>query len=77
MQKQAYIENYAIIPIENNMYVIYHESTKRSFKYDFKPKQMQQISTYEHKLSMRFLCQDAIFHRIPTPLDIEMQRTPP
>ena len=39
---------------------------------------MQQISANECELSMRFLlCQDAIFHRIPNPLDIEMLRTFP
>ena len=60
------------------MYVIYHDPTKRRFTYGQKSKQMQQISMYEYELSMKFLlCQDAIFHRIPTPLDIELQRTPP
>ena len=31
MQKQAYIsiENDRLVPIENNMYVIYHDPTKR------------------------------------------------
>ena len=33
-QKQAYVfvENDAIVPIENSMFVIYHGPTKRSFK---------------------------------------------
>ena len=39
---------------------------------------MQQMMVYECKLGIRFLlCQDAVFHRIPIPLDIETQRTPP
>ena len=80
MQKQAYvfIENEAIVPIENSMYVVYHDPTKRSFKYDQKTKQIQQISVYNCKLRMRLLlCQDAIFHRMPIPSDIETQRTCP
>ena len=34
--KQAYIfvENDAMVPIENSMYVIYHNSMKRSFRYE-------------------------------------------
>ena len=62
MQKQAYvlIENDAKVPIENSMYIIYHEPTK-SFKYDQKMKQMKQISVYQMRL---LLCQDAIFLRI-------------
>ena len=41
-------------------------------------KQMKQISAYYCELCTRFLlCKDAIFHRIPTPLDIEMQGTTP
>ena len=43
-----------------------------------KKKQMQEISTHGYELSMRFLlCQDVIFHNIPTPLDVEIHRTPP
>ena len=39
---------------------------------------MQEISAHECELSMRFLlCQDVIFHRIPTHLDIETQITSP
>ena len=41
-------------------------------------KQLQQISVYGCKESMRWLlCQDTIFHRIPIPTEIETQRTPP
>ena len=36
--KQAYvfIENDAIVPIENSMYIIHHDPSKSSFKYDKK-----------------------------------------
>ena len=38
IQKQAYtfLENDAVVPIENSMDVIYQNPTKRSFKYDKK-----------------------------------------
>ena len=39
---------------------------------------MQQNSVYGCELSMRLLlCQEAIFHRIPIPSDIETWGTPP
>ena len=31
MQAYVFIENNAIVPIENSMYIIYHDLTKRSF----------------------------------------------
>ena len=45
-QKQVYVfvENDFIVPTKNSMYVIYHDPTKRSFKYDQKMKQFQQVS---------------------------------
>ena len=47
------------------MYVIYHESTNRSFQYDGKTMQFKQISFHECELYMRhLLCQDMIFKRI-------------
>ena len=60
-QKQAYvlIDNNATVPIENSMYAIYHNHTKRSFQYDHKTKQFQQISVHECELTTRhLLCQD-------------------
>ena len=37
-QKQDYVfvENNAIVPVDNSIYVIYHKPTKRSFRYDQK-----------------------------------------
>ena len=59
------METNAIVPIEINMYVIYHEPTKRSFQYDQKTMQFKQIILHECELFTRHLLhQDVIFHRI-------------
>ena len=56
-QKEAYVfgENDAIFPIQNSMYVIYHDPTKRSFEYDKKTKQFQQFSIHKCELTTRHL----------------------
>ena len=38
MQRQTYVfmENDAIVPIENTTYIIYHDPAKKSFQYDQK-----------------------------------------
>ena len=53
-QKQAYVfvENDAIVTIENSMCAMYHDPTKKSFKYDQKMKQFQHISTHDHELTV-------------------------
>ena len=75
-KKQAYlfVENDAIVPIENSMYVTYPNSMKRWLHYDQKMKQFQQISICDCALTMRhLLCQDAIFHRITSTTCSELQ----
>ena len=79
-QKQAYVfvENNAIVPLENNMYIFYHEPTKRSFQYNQNTKQFKQMSLHEYGWSMRhFLCQDMIFHRITGVNYSDRKRQPP
>ena len=49
--------------LENNLYIIYHEPTKRSFHQ--KAVQFKLPSLQEYELLIRHLsCQDVIFHRI-------------
>ena len=76
--KQAYVfvENDVIVPIENSMYVIYHNPTDRTFRYN-KKKTFQQIDMQECELTTRYLlCQDAIFHRNIDTTGSDIQRTP-
>ena len=56
-QKQAYIfvQNDAIVPIKNVMCVIYHNPTKRSYRYDRKTETFQQTDIQECELTTRYL----------------------
>ena len=78
-------KNQAYIFVENDAIVSYRKwhvcnllgSTIRSFQYDKKMKQFQQISIYKCELNMRhLLCQDVIFHRITGSTCWEIQRQP-
>ena len=59
------------------MYVIYHNSTKRGFKYDQKRKQFQQINVHGCELTTRnLLCQETIFNRTTGTTCSDIQRQP-
>ena len=76
-QADIFVENDAIVPIENSMYVIYHDPIKRSFRYDQKTKTFQQIDMQECELTARhLLCHDTIFHRIIDTTCNDIQRIP-
>ena len=63
MTKIKLIENNALVPLEDSMYIIFHKPTKKSFQYNQKAMQFKQISLDEHVWSTRYLlCQAAIFH---------------
>ena len=60
------------------MDVIYHDLTKRSFRYDQKTKMFQQHDIQECELITRhLLCQDAIFHRIIDTTGSDTQKNTP
>ena len=59
------------------MYIIYHNQTKRSFQYNQKIRQFEQISLHECQLPMRhMLCSDVIFHRTMGTTCSKIQRQP-
>ena len=66
-QKQTYIfvANNTLVPLENNMYIIFHEPNKKKFQYDQKTMQFKQTCLHECEWSTRYLlCQDVSVCRI-------------
>ena len=64
-QKQTYVfvENNALVPLENNIYIIFPKPTKRSFQYNQKTMQFKQIRLDVFEWSTRHLLhQDVILH---------------
>ena len=66
-QLQAYVftDTNAVVPAETSMYVIFHEPTKRNFRYNPEIRQYRQIRTEECEWTTRYLLyQDVIFYQI-------------
>ena len=65
-QKQAYIfvENNAVVPLDNSNCVIFLEPTKQCFRYNHQTMQLAQVGLDECNWSVRYLlCQDIILHQ--------------
>ena len=64
---QAYIftDNSALVLVETSMYIIFHELTKRNFRYNLKTRQFRRVRVEECDWATRcLLCQDVIFHQV-------------
>ena len=71
-QAYIFVENNAIVPIENSMYVIYHYPMERSSN----KIRRQKIPTNWHTRMWTELCQDAIFHGIIDTMGNDIQIPP-
>ena len=74
-QLQAYVFTYtnALVQAENSMYIIFHESAKRKFRYNPDIRQYL-VKVEECDCTTRYLlCQDVIFHQMKDQTNYLMQ----
>ena len=65
LQAYVFIDTNARLPAEGSMYVIFHESTKRYFRYIPTIKQFKLTKAKDHNWTTRYLlCKDLIFNQM-------------
>ena len=70
LQEYVFTGNNALVPAETIMYVIFHEPTRRIFRYDPKSRQLKQVRVEKCAWTTRYLlCQDVIFHQGTSEID--------
>ena len=74
-QLQAYVFTDALIPAETSMYNIFHETTKRIFRYNPEIGKFRQVKVEECDSTTRYmLCQHVIFHQMTSQTNYEMDK---